>query len=190
MSDIRYIRPELVEAIARNTIKKFDPTLLTGGEIRSIPIEDMIEKFGLSLEFQYIRKNGRILGETVFDSGYIPLYNMTEQKYELVFMERGTIIIDAARYDFVICPNCGRGRLCDKPRGSKISVLQIHGKGRDHVIVKCYKCSSRYLIGMKYHTGFKCNPQAKWTAVAVGRILKNPLYIRFYRSGKNRPPEL
>ena len=32
-------------------------------------------------------------------------------------------------------------------------------------------------LGMKYISGFKSNPQAKWSAVAVGRILKNPLYI-------------
>ena len=31
-------------------------------------------------------------------------------------------------------------------------------------------------LGMKYISGFKSNPQAKWSAVTVGRILKNPLY--------------
>ena len=51
---------------------------------------------GLSLEFQYIRKNGRILGETVFDDDYVPIYNMDEKRYELIFVERGTIILDAS----------------------------------------------------------------------------------------------
>ena len=85
-----------METIARNTIKKYDPLLVLSNEVMSIPIEDIIEKLGLSLEFQYIRKNGRILGETVFDNDYVPLYNATTKKYELFFVERGTIIIDAS----------------------------------------------------------------------------------------------
>ena len=73
MSEARYLRPELLEAIARNTIKNYDPSLILGADARSIPIEDIIESLGLSLEYQYIRKNGRILGETIFDDDYIPL---------------------------------------------------------------------------------------------------------------------
>lgn len=107
MIDLRYLRPELLEAIARRTIKYYDPELLSSAEAVSIPIEDIIEKLGLSLEFQFIRKNGRILGETVFDDGYIPLYNMSARKYELVFMERGTIIIDAS---LLRCRSDGRLR--------------------------------------------------------------------------------
>ena len=43
-------------------------------------------------------------------------------------------------------------------------------------------------LGMKYHTGFKSNPHAKWTAVAVGRILRNPLYIGSTVQGKTGRP--
>lgn len=53
---------------------------------------------------------------------------------------------DNTRYDFVKCPKCGKGRLCDKPKGAKVSILQIDGKGLDHVIIKCPICGSRYLI--------------------------------------------
>lgn len=107
MTEPRYIRPALLEAIARNALKKYDPSLVLSLEPKSIPIEDMIEPFGLSLEYQYIRKNGRILGETVFDDDYIPLYNMEQRKYELVFMERGTIILDAS---LLRCRSDGRLR--------------------------------------------------------------------------------
>ncbi|OKZ70659.1 MAG: hypothetical protein BHV88_07760 [Clostridiales bacterium 41_12_two_minus] len=107
MTEPRYIRPALLEAIARNALKKYDPSLVLSLEPKSIPIEDMIETFGLSLEYQYIRKNGRILGETVFDDDYIPLYNMEQRKYELVFMERGTIILDAS---LLRCRSDGRLR--------------------------------------------------------------------------------
>lgn len=96
MNEPRSMRPELLEAIARTTLKRYDPRLVTDPETTCVPIEDIIESLGLSLEYQYIRKNGRILGETVFDDGYIPLYNMAQKRYELVYMERGTIIIDAS----------------------------------------------------------------------------------------------
>lgn len=96
MNAPRYIRPELLEAIARNTLKRFDPRLIDSMENLCVPIEEIIEGLGLDIEYQYIRKNGRILGETVFDNDYIPLYNMEKKKYELVYMERGTIIIDAS----------------------------------------------------------------------------------------------
>ena len=60
MSELKYMRPELLEGIARNTLKQYDPMLIMGSEIKSIPIEDIIESLGLSLEYQFIRKNGRI----------------------------------------------------------------------------------------------------------------------------------
>lgn len=93
---IRYFQPEILETIARNTLKQFDPSLILGSEAQCVPIEDIIESLGLSLEFQYIRKNGRILGETIFDDDYVPIYNMDEKRYELIFVERGTIILDAS----------------------------------------------------------------------------------------------
>lgn len=43
-------------------------------------------------------------------------------------------------------------------------------------------------LGMKYISGFKSNPQAKWSAVTVGRILKNPLYIGVMVQGKTGRP--
>lgn len=55
---------------------------------------------------------------------------------------------NSMKYDYVKCPQCGKGRLCDKPRNAKVSILQIHGSGLDQVIVKCPKCSSRYLISV------------------------------------------
>ena len=52
---------------------------------------------------------------------------------------------DADNYDYVKCPVC-KTRLCDKPKGSAVSILQIHGKAMEHVVVKCRKCGSRFLI--------------------------------------------
>ena len=107
MTEPRYLRPALLEAIARNTLKKYDAGLVIGSEPKSVPIEDIIESLDLSLEYQYIRKNGRILGETVFDDDYVPIYNMERKRYELVFVERGTIILDAS---LLCCRSDGRLR--------------------------------------------------------------------------------
>lgn len=54
MTEIKYLRPELLEAIARNTLKKYDSSLILGYEAKSVPIEDIIESLGLTLEYQYI----------------------------------------------------------------------------------------------------------------------------------------
>ena len=107
MIEIKYLRPELLEAIARNTLKKYDESLVSGYDAKEVPIEEIIESMGLSLEYQYIRNNGRILGETVFDDAYVPIYNMDEKRYELIFVERGTIILDAS---LLRCRTRGRHR--------------------------------------------------------------------------------
>lgn len=42
--------------------------------------------------------------------------------------------------------------------------------------------------GLSYYSGFQVNPQSKWTAVAVGRILKNEWYIGTLVQGKRTTP--
>lgn len=42
--------------------------------------------------------------------------------------------------------------------------------------------------GMSYHSGFQVNPKAKWTAVAIGRILRNEFYIGTLVQGKRTTP--
>lgn len=107
MGDVRYYREQALETIARNTIKAYNPTLLMG-EPCAIPIEDIIEKsFGLTVEFQYIRNNGRILGETVFEDAPVAVYDKENNVgYTLILVKKGTIIIDAS----LLSDNNGRLR--------------------------------------------------------------------------------
>jgi hypothetical protein len=44
------------------------------------------------------------------------------------------------------------------------------------------------LSGLNFATSFQVNPKAKWTAVAVGRILKNPIYAGHLVQGKESTP--
>lgn len=52
--------------------------------------------------------------------------------------------------EYLKCPSCKRGRLCDKPVGEKATVLALRtGKERqasNRIILKCPKCSQKFLI--------------------------------------------
>jgi hypothetical protein len=93
MKELNY-RPAVLESIARETLKKYDAALVVG-EPRAIPIEQIIEKqLGLSIEYHRIRKNGLILGCTIFDDTLVAVYDAEISDYTLVPVERGTILLD------------------------------------------------------------------------------------------------
>lgn len=69
-----YYREQALERIARDVITAYDPRLYYGSPA-AIPIEDIIEAQGLVLEYQYLRNNGRVLGETIFDDGLTAIYD-------------------------------------------------------------------------------------------------------------------
>jgi len=98
-------RNEALDVIARNIISKHNPALLHSPA--PIPIETVIEKvYKLKMEFQFIRKNGRILGETVFEDCMVPIYNKRSgEGYKLEPFPAGTIIIDASLFN---CRGDGR----------------------------------------------------------------------------------
>lgn len=92
----RYYRPEMLESIARNVISKHDHSLLNTPS--PIPVENIMEMvYGLKIEFQFIRNNGRVLGETVFEDATVPIYEREGgEGYKLVRVKAGTVIIDAS----------------------------------------------------------------------------------------------
>ncbi len=85
------IRIAAIEAIARKILMEYDPALLEG-EPCAIPIETIIEtKFDLILEYHILRKNGSILGETIFDDGAVILYDQYQHEYRLIGVKAGTM---------------------------------------------------------------------------------------------------
>lgn len=83
-----------MEMLAIRELKKYDSTLICG-EPRAVPIEDIIEKqYGIEIEYHYLRKNLRTLGQMVFDGGYVPVYDMQKQKYTLIDVSPKTMLID------------------------------------------------------------------------------------------------
>lgn len=61
-----------------------------------MPVEEIIERRGVLLEYQYIKKDGRVLGKTIFEDGMDAVWDMDEQKYMLFPVKAGTILIDAS----------------------------------------------------------------------------------------------
>ena len=101
-----YYSEQAMEHIARRVLTAFDASLYTGTP-RAVPIEEIIEANGLSLEYQYLRKNGRILGKTIFDDGLEAVYDMEKKEYALFPVKAGTILIDAS----LCAEDAGTGRL-------------------------------------------------------------------------------
>lgn len=91
---IPYYRKPVIDVIARNTLNSFDYKILAGKPC-AVPIEEVIESLGLVIEHQYLRKNDRVLGETVFENAEIPIYDMDNRCYTTIFVKAGTILIDA-----------------------------------------------------------------------------------------------
>ena len=110
-----------LENLARRIITGYDSGLLR--EPAPIPVEEIIEKsYGLTIEFQHIRNNGRILGETVFEDAMIPIYDNEGNGYKLVPVKAGTIIIDVSLMNH---RSDGRFRYTSLPTGwNTRSILQ------------------------------------------------------------------
>ena len=90
-----YYSEQALERIARDVIIAYDPRLYYGSPA-AIPIEDIIEAQGLVLEYQYLRNNGRVLGETIFDDGLTAIYDWENHRYDLLPVKGGTILIDCS----------------------------------------------------------------------------------------------
>lgn len=87
-------RLDAIETIGRKILQEYDPVLLDGPP-QAVPIETIIEtKFDLTLEYHCLRKNGSILGETIFDEGAAILYDQDEKRYRMIAVKAGTILVE------------------------------------------------------------------------------------------------
>ncbi len=91
---LKQYRPQAMDTIAQNIIKKYDESLICG-EPQEIPIEEIIEFHqGLILQYRNLSKNGAIHGITVFADSYLPIYDEQQKGYVAIFVKEGTILID------------------------------------------------------------------------------------------------
>jgi len=90
----KHYNSHTLESIARNLIKSYNQLLFM--KPTAIPVEDIMEQqYGLTIMYQHIRNNGRILGETAFDDTWVAVYDKEDSRYLWLPVERGTVIIDA-----------------------------------------------------------------------------------------------
>ncbi|MDL2248457.1 ImmA/IrrE family metallo-endopeptidase [Tyzzerella sp. OttesenSCG-928-J15] len=90
----KYYSSTTLEAIARKALKEYDPALISGAP-GPVPLEEITEHhFGLRIEYHCLRKNGRILGLTIFDDTLVPVYDLETKQYTLIPVKGGTIILD------------------------------------------------------------------------------------------------
>ena len=115
-------RLDAIETIGRKILQEYDPVLLDGPP-QAVPIETIIEtKFDLTLEYHCLRKNGSILGETIFDEGAAILYDQDEKRYRLIAVKAGTILVEERlcvdrllgrlRFTCAGSPASARGSIC------------------------------------------------------------------------------
>lgn len=84
----------ILDMIAQNTIKSYDKELLKS-DPDEIPLEEIIEfSQGLKIIFLDLSKYKSILGLTIFENCFIPIYNKEKSCYESKIVSAGTIIVD------------------------------------------------------------------------------------------------
>jgi hypothetical protein len=118
MSDF-FVRKKVLETKARKILCDYDTDLLFG-EPKAIPIEDIIESYlNINLQYHAIRKDHKILGCTMFSDGILPVWFEEEKKYDLIFVEKNTFVIDdillepdkIGRYHFTLGHELGHWKL-------------------------------------------------------------------------------
>ncbi len=67
----------------------------------------------------------------------------------MLIVERAECLAEGTEY--LRCPVCGRGRLCDRPSVEEVVVARDGASSLrlPHIILKCPKCASKISIGYK-----------------------------------------
>ncbi|HHX57134.1 MAG TPA: ImmA/IrrE family metallo-endopeptidase [Clostridiales bacterium] len=82
-----------MEVKARQVIEQYCPECVA--DMTAIPIEKLIEAFGLEIDYQYLTKNGdKILGKLICSNGITPYYDMDEQDYLFLKVSENTILVE------------------------------------------------------------------------------------------------
>jgi len=94
MGEIFY-RKSTLDLIANRLLKTYQDGKYLFGAPQSVPIEQIIElEYGLNIEYVCLRKNGTVLGQTVFENCFVPFYDTDNEQYSIMEVQPGTILID------------------------------------------------------------------------------------------------
>lgn len=94
------------------------------------------------------RPRGTSLGGMGKDIACVAL-RIVKDVVDMILIEKVYEDVDI-RSEYVRCPSCKRGRLCDKPKGDVATVIALktdhQGGTGSKIILKCPKCSQKFLI--------------------------------------------
>ncbi|WP_195603699.1 ImmA/IrrE family metallo-endopeptidase [Clostridium tyrobutyricum] len=103
-----------IEQISKLYLEDFNSKILE--EPVPTPIEEFLENYlGLDPDYADITPDGSVLGLTTFDSGNLTVYDLENNRYRDISVERGTVIIDntlvsgdqEGRFRFTCGHECG-----------------------------------------------------------------------------------
>jgi len=90
-----YYRKSTLDLIANKLLKKYQDGKFLYGNPQPVPIEQIIEvEYGLNIEYVCLRKNGTVLGQTVFENCFVPFYDTDNMQYSIMEVAPGTILVD------------------------------------------------------------------------------------------------
>lgn len=83
--------------VAREFLEKYFPDALC--QAMPVPIKEIAEDcMGLNIKEECLSEELDIYGMTIFDDGFVEIYNMSEEVYENKFFNKKTVIVDPVAY--------------------------------------------------------------------------------------------
>ena len=126
MNNAPYFSEQALEAIARLALLKFDPQYMNR-KPGAIPIEYIIEEvYGMTLDFRKLTVDNRLLGKTIFDDGVTPYYDLDTNRYEVIYVKAGTMMLETFLADE---GNLGRLRFTEAHELAHWLIHQQYYKG-------------------------------------------------------------
>jgi hypothetical protein len=92
---MNYYSIDFLENVARNIILQHDPYFLKF-EPQAVPIEQIVEGYGLSIDYRRLRYNKDLLGQMIFDDGAYPYYDEESDRYDTIAVTAGTMLIESS----------------------------------------------------------------------------------------------
>ena len=87
-----FYRQSALDCIANGLLKNYRNGMYLYGAPRSIPIEEIIEvEYKLTIEYVKLRKSGNVLGQTVFENCFVPVYDK-ENEQKKIWADTGTLL--------------------------------------------------------------------------------------------------
>lgn len=183
-----YYSKEALEVHALKILAEFDKNLINNPS--PIPIEDIIEQYyNLNIDYKTLSQDGSILGLTVFETGYLKVYDPDCNMYYPIEVRSGTIIIDNTLVENADC--YGRYRFTC---GHEFSHWELHkslfftnstSNTEDKKHIKCLNRDIGNSIGRSNKTPKEwIEWQADYLSAAI--LMPHPTVKEYYNSCREK----